>query len=42
MTIKDIAKLADVLSSDKLSEDKIVAAYLNQTRSDEGTEASDA
>ena len=38
----DIAKLADVLSSDKLSEDKIVAAYLNQTRSDEGVEASDA
>ena len=38
----DIAKLADVLSSGKLDEGKIVEAYLDKTRPQEDTKESDA
>ena len=41
VSAEDIAKLADVLSSGKLDESKIVEAYLNQTKPDERNDESD-
>ena len=39
---EDIAKLADVLSSGELDENKIVEAYINHTKPNESVDESDA